>query len=35
MSNVTLILDRVQKDEAKAAAELLPLVYEELRKLVT
>ena len=33
MSEVTLILDRVQKGEAKAADELLPLVYGELRKL--
>src|SRR5262249_2356797 len=29
------ILDRVQHGEAKAAEELLPLVYEELRKLAT
>lgn len=33
MSDVTRILDRVQQGESKAAAELLPLVYEELRKL--
>jgi RNA polymerase sigma factor (TIGR02999 family) len=33
VSDVTRILDRVQKGEAKAADELLPLVYEELRKL--
>lgn len=33
MSDVTRILDRVQQGEAKAAEELLPLVYEELRKL--
>ena len=33
MSDVTQILDRVQQGDAKAAAELLPLVYEELRKL--
>jgi RNA polymerase sigma factor (TIGR02999 family) len=33
VSDVTRILDRVQKGEAKAAEELLPLVYEELRKL--
>ena len=33
MSEVTRILDRVQQGEAKAAEELLPLVYEELRKL--
>ena len=33
MSDVTRILDRVQQAEAKAAEELLPLVYDELRKL--
>jgi RNA polymerase sigma factor (TIGR02999 family) len=33
MSDVTRILDRVQQGEAQAADELLPLVYEELRKL--
>lgn len=33
MSDVTHILDRVQRGDAKAAEELLPLVYEELRKL--
>ena len=33
MSDVTQILDRVQQGDAKAAEELLPLVYEELRKL--
>jgi RNA polymerase sigma factor (TIGR02999 family) len=33
VSNVTRILDRVQQGEGKAAAELLPLVYEELRRL--
>jgi RNA polymerase sigma factor (TIGR02999 family) len=33
MSDVTRILDRVQQGKAKAAEELLPLVYEELRKL--
>ena len=33
MSQVTFILDRVQQGDAKAAEELLPLVYEELRKL--
>lgn len=33
MSDVTRILDRVQQGEPKAAEELLPLVYEELRKL--
>lgn len=33
MSDITLILDRVQQGDPKAAEELLPLVYEELRKL--
>lgn len=33
MSEVTQILDRVQSGNPKAAEELLPLVYEELRKL--
>src|SRR5262245_26867003 len=33
MSDVTRILHRVQQGDAKAAGELLPLVYEELRKL--
>src|SRR5262247_2119249 len=33
MSEMTRLLDRVQQGEAKAAEELLPLVYEELRKL--
>ncbi len=33
MSDVTQILDRVQHGDAKASEELLPLVYEELRKL--
>lgn len=33
MSDVTRILDRVQKGDAKAGEELLPLVYQELRKL--
>ena len=33
MSDVTRILDRVQQGEPKAAEELLPLVYEELRRL--
>src|SRR4051812_29378155 len=33
MSDVTRILDRVQHGDEKAAEELLPLVYEELRKL--
>jgi RNA polymerase sigma factor (TIGR02999 family) len=33
MSDVTRILDRVQRGESQAAEELLPLVYEELRTL--
>ncbi|MEI6569672.1 MAG: ECF-type sigma factor, partial [Verrucomicrobiota bacterium] len=31
MSDVTLILDRVEQGDPRAAEELLPLVYEELR----
>ena len=33
MSDVTCILDRVQQGDPRAAEELLPLVYDELRKL--
>src|SRR5688572_25839106 len=33
MSDVTRILDRVQQGDPKAAEELLPLLYDELRKL--
>jgi RNA polymerase sigma factor (TIGR02999 family) len=33
MSEVTLILERVQQGDPKAAEELLPLVYNELRRL--
>jgi len=33
MSDVTHILDRVQQGDSHAADELLPLVYEELRRL--
>jgi RNA polymerase sigma factor (TIGR02999 family) len=33
VSEVTRILDRVQQGETRAAEELLPLVYDELRKL--
>jgi RNA polymerase sigma factor (TIGR02999 family) len=33
MSDVTQILERVERGDGKAAEELLPLVYEELRKL--
>jgi RNA polymerase sigma factor (TIGR02999 family) len=35
MSEATRILDRVQQGDRTAAEELLPLVYEELRKLAT
>ena len=33
MSDVTRMLDRIQQGDAKAGAELLPLVYDELRRL--
>src|SRR5438552_563918 len=33
VSDVTQILERVEHGDGKAAEELLPLVYEELRKL--
>jgi RNA polymerase sigma factor (TIGR02999 family) len=33
VSDVTLLLDRAQSGDPKAAEELLPLVYEELRRL--
>ena len=33
MSDVTRFLDRVHQGDSKAAEELLPLVYDELRKL--
>ena len=33
MSDITCILNRVEQGDAQAAAELLPLVYEELRRL--
>jgi hypothetical protein len=33
MSDVTRIIDRVQRGDPNATDELLPLVYEELRKL--
>jgi RNA polymerase sigma factor (TIGR02999 family) len=33
MSDITRVLDRAQQGDPKAAEELLPLVYEELRKL--
>ena len=35
MGDVTRILDRVEQGEPKAAEELLPLVYQELRKLAS
>jgi len=35
MSDVTQILERVEKGDGKAAEELLPLVYDELRRLAT
>ena len=35
MSDVTRILDRVQQGDPTAAEELLPLVYNELRRLAT
>jgi RNA polymerase sigma factor (TIGR02999 family) len=35
MSEVTRILERVEQGDPKAAAELLPLVYEELRRLAS
>jgi RNA polymerase sigma factor (TIGR02999 family) len=35
VSSVTHLLDRVQQGDPKAGTELLPLVYEELRKLAT
>jgi RNA polymerase sigma factor (TIGR02999 family) len=33
MSDVTLILSKIESGDSKAAEELLPLVYDELRKL--
>src|SRR5947208_1648491 len=33
MKDVTIVLQRVQSGDLAAASELLPLVYEELRKL--
>jgi DNA-directed RNA polymerase specialized sigma24 family protein len=33
VSDVTRILDSIQRGDPKAGKELLPLVYEELRKL--
>src|SRR5215813_1801445 len=33
MSDITQLLDQVEQGDPKAAEELLPLVYQELRKL--
>ncbi len=33
MPDITIILDKIERGEAQAADQLLPLVYEELRKL--
>ena len=33
MTEVTRILERIERGDAKAAEELLPLVYEQLRQL--
>jgi hypothetical protein len=35
MSEVTRILSAIEQGESRAAEQLLPLVYEELRKLAT
>ncbi|PHR96006.1 MAG: hypothetical protein COA78_29295 [Blastopirellula sp.] len=35
MSDVTQILSMIEAGDPKAAEELLPLVYEELRKLAS
>ena len=35
MSEVTRILSAIEQGDPRAAGELLPLVYEELRKLAT
>lgn len=35
MNDITHILDLAQQGDSKAAAELLPLVYEELRRLAS
>ena len=35
MSDVTRILSRIERGDGKAAEQLLPLVYDELRKLAT
>ena len=33
MGDVTLLLEKVRQGDGRASEELLPLVYEELRKL--
>jgi hypothetical protein len=35
MSDVTTILSRIQRGDRRASDELLPLIYEEFRKLAT
>jgi len=35
MTNVTQVLNAIERGDARAAEELLPLVYDELRKLAT
>lgn len=35
MSEVTVLMERLQQGDGRASAELLPLVYEELRRLAT
>ena len=35
MSDVTVMLDAIKSGDPEAPAQLLPLVYEELRRLAT
>jgi len=35
MNDITLILEEMKSGEGRASEQLLPLVYEELRKLAT
>jgi hypothetical protein len=35
MSDVTVILKSIEQGDAQAASQLLPLVYEELRRLAS